>query len=177
MLVAHLSRIKGSQGELIVYTCSSVRCPFSKILSSETAWPIKAASMGRGKESLYKWARSHMITKMAATSIYGQTLNSKIFSRNRRSMILKLPMHYQGLKLYLVCINDYHGLTLTFFIWQGQCGHFAASFFPLIIFGKLLQSHLMEEKNLQQITKSTQDLCFKNILTRGAVCHMYDQYF
>ena len=36
----------GSQGELIVYPSSRrpfvVRPPFSKIFSSETAWPIKA---------------------------------------------------------------------------------------------------------------------------------------
>ena len=39
---------------------------FSKIFSSETAWPIKAelhvehdASLGWNNESLYKWSRSH----------------------------------------------------------------------------------------------------------------------
>ena len=39
----------GSQGELIVYPSSRrpsvVRPPFSKIFSSETAWPIKAKFM------------------------------------------------------------------------------------------------------------------------------------
>ena len=62
----------GSQGELIVYPSSrrpSVRRrpPFSKIFSSETAWPIKTKFYveqpweGGTKvyESLYKWSRSH----------------------------------------------------------------------------------------------------------------------
>ena len=61
----------GSEGELIVYASSqrrpsSVRRPpFSKILSSETAWPIKAKFYveptweGGGGESLYKSARYH----------------------------------------------------------------------------------------------------------------------
>ena len=60
-------------------------------------------------------------------------------------MILKLGMYLWGLKLYKVYIIDDPGLTLTFFIARSN----------LVIctfeWGKLLQSHLMEE-NLQQRT-------------------------
>ena len=81
-----------------------------------------------------------MITKMAATSIYGQTLNSKIFSRNRRSMILKLRMHHEGRKLYLVCINDNPGLTLTFFMARSVWS-FCSKFFPINSFWKTVANH------------------------------------
>ena len=49
-----------TQGEIIVYPCSCVRrCPHSQcsnILSSKTAWPIKAKFRVESKESLYKWS-------------------------------------------------------------------------------------------------------------------------
>ena len=73
----------GSQGELIVYPSSrrpSVvgRCPpFSKIFSSETAWPIKAKFYveppWEGGKKVYINGLGHM-TKMAAMPIYGKNL-------------------------------------------------------------------------------------------------------
>ena len=81
-LLAHLSR--RLIDDLIVYTCSGVRrhCrrrpPFSKIFSSETAWPIKAKFYveppweGGGGESLIN--RHGQMTKMAAMPIYGKNL-------------------------------------------------------------------------------------------------------
>ena len=58
-------------------------------------------------------------------------------------MMLKLGMYNWGLKLYKICINDDPGVTLTYFM--------ASSNWVTCTFewGKLLQSHLMEE-NLQQ---------------------------
>ena len=68
----------GSQGELIVYPSSRrpsvVRPSFSKILSSETAWPIKAKfyvePSWEGGTKVYINCPGHM-TKMAAMPIYG----------------------------------------------------------------------------------------------------------
>ena len=92
-----------SSGELIVYPFSGVRrrrcrrCrpPFSKIISSETAWPIKAKFYVKppweGGTKVYINRPVHM-TKMAAMPIYGKNLK-KIFSfRTRSPMILKLGM-------------------------------------------------------------------------------------
>ena len=64
-------------------------------------------------------------------------------------MILKLGMKHQGLKFYKVYINDDPGLTLTYFT--------ARSNWVICMFewGKLLQSHLMEEI-LQQRTILTE---------------------
>ena len=72
----------GSQGELIVYPSSrrpssSVRPPFSKIFSSETAWPIKAKFYveppREGETKVCINGPGHM-TKMAAMPIYGKNL-------------------------------------------------------------------------------------------------------
>ena len=73
----------GSQGELIVYPSSrrpssSVVCPpFSKIFSSETAWPIKAKFYveppWEGGTKVCINGPGHM-TKMAAMPIYGKNL-------------------------------------------------------------------------------------------------------
>ena len=63
----------GSQGKLIVYP-SVVRPPFSKIFSSETAWPIKAKFYleppWEGGTKVCINGPGHM-TKMATTPIYG----------------------------------------------------------------------------------------------------------
>ena len=92
----------GSQGELIVYPCSVIRPsvrrpsvvrpssirpssvrrpPFSKIFSSETAWPIKAKfymnHLWEGGTNVYINNPGHM-TKMAAMPRYGKN-PSKIF--------------------------------------------------------------------------------------------------
>ena len=60
-------------------------------------------------------------------------------------MILKLGMYHCELKLYKLCINDDPGLTLTYF--TARSNWFTYTF----EWGKLLQSHLMEEI-LQQST-------------------------
>ena len=60
----------GSQGELIVYPCSG-----PNILSSETAWPIKAKFYveppWEGGTKVYINGPG-LMTKMAATPIYGK---------------------------------------------------------------------------------------------------------
>ena len=71
----------GSQGELIVYPSSRrpsvVHPPFSKIFSSETAWPVKAKFYveppWEGGTKVYINCQGHM-TKMAAMPIYGKNL-------------------------------------------------------------------------------------------------------
>ena len=60
--------------------------------------------MGRGKESLYKWSRSH--------DKDGRQALIKI-SRTGSPMILKLGMQRWRLKLYKVYINDDPLQTLT----------------------------------------------------------------
>ena len=64
-------------------------------------------------------------------------------------MILKLGMYHLGLKLYKVYKNNDPGLTLSYFM--------ARSNWVICTFewGKLLQSHLIEE-NLQQMTILTE---------------------
>ena len=74
----------GSQGELIVYPYSGVRCRCCRclqqclnIFSSETALPIKAKfymeSPWEGGTKVYINGPGHM-TKMAAMPIYGKNL-------------------------------------------------------------------------------------------------------
>ena len=55
-------------------------------------------------------------------------------------MIWKLGMLDQGLKLYKVIINDDPGLTLTYFTTRSNLVAY------MFEWGKLLQSHLCEEK-------------------------------
>ena len=64
-------------------------------------------------------------------------------------MILKLGMYHWGLKLYKVYINDDPGLTLSYLM--ARSNKVTCTF----EWGKLLESHLMEE-NLQQRTKLTE---------------------
>ena len=74
----------GSQGKVIVYPCSGVRCRCRcrcqqclNIFSSETAWPIKAKlyvePSWEGGTKVYINGPGHM-TKMAAMPIYGKNL-------------------------------------------------------------------------------------------------------
>ena len=80
MIVSSPERL-GSQGELIVYSSSRrpsvVRPPFSKIVFSETARPIKAKFYAEppweGGTKVYINGPGHM-TKMAAMPIYGKNL-------------------------------------------------------------------------------------------------------
>ena len=59
-------------------------------------------------------------------------------------MILKHGMYHWGLKFYKDYINDDPGLTLTYFMAKSNWDTCTFEW------GKLLQSHLMEE-NLQQM--------------------------
>ena len=93
----------GSQGELIVYPCSVVRPsvvrrpPFSKIFSSETAWPIKAKfymkHLWEGGTNVYINNPGHM-TKMAAMPIYGKNPSKIFFSGTTRPISTKLGMKH-----------------------------------------------------------------------------------
>ena len=73
--------LSGSQGELIVYPYSGVRCrrrqQYLNIFSSETALPIKAKFYveppWEGGTKVYIKSPGHM-TKMAAMPIYGKNL-------------------------------------------------------------------------------------------------------
>ena len=55
------------------------------------------------------------MTKMAAMPVYGENLLEILF-RIRSMMILKVSTMHQELKVYKVCINDDHGLTLLTYI-------------------------------------------------------------
>ena len=46
--------------------------------------------------------------------VYEKNMKQIFFSRTRKSMILKLGMKHQAMKLYKVCINHDPGMTLTF---------------------------------------------------------------
>ena len=98
----------GSQGELIVYLCSVVRPssvrpssvrrpPFSKIFSSETAWPIKAKfymkHLWEGGTNVYINNPGHM-TKMAAMPIYGKNPSKIFFSGTTGPISTKLGMKH-----------------------------------------------------------------------------------
>ena len=54
------------------------------------------------------------VAKMAATPIYGKK-TSKIFSRTKGPMTLRLGMYHWGLGPIIVCSNDDPRLTLTYF--------------------------------------------------------------
>ena len=97
MLLAHLSQ--RLIGELIGYQWSFVGCrrrpsTILSVFSSETAWPIKAKFYmeppWEGGTKVYINGPGHM-TKMAAMPIYDKN-PSKIFSRTRSPMILKLGL-------------------------------------------------------------------------------------
>ena len=77
------------------------------------------------------------MTKMAATPIYGKTIEKIFFFQNWKSYDLKLGMQHQGLQLYKIYIIDDPGLTLTYFKARSN----------LVVYTfeleTLLQSHLM----------------------------------
>ena len=52
---------------------------------------------------------------MAATPIYGKNPSKVYFSRTGRPISTKLGMLFQGLQPIIVCSNDDHGVTLTYF--------------------------------------------------------------
>ena len=81
---------------------------------SETAWLIKAKFYvgPPWEKKVYINGPGHM-TRMAATPIYGQSLQK--FPTELSPMIMKLDMQYYELKLYTVYINDDPELTLTYF--------------------------------------------------------------
>ena len=92
-------------------------------------------------------------------------------------MILKLGMSHRGLKLYKDFINDDPGLTLTYFTAGSNwvtC---------TLEWGKLLQSHLMEE-NLQLKTILIKNTVNEKNLTPGGCLplssgyiHVYYHYY
>ena len=87
--------------------------PFPKILSSETAWQIKAKfhvePSWEGGAKICINGPGHM-TNMAATPIYVKNLKT-----SSPEPEIQLGMQHRGLKLYKVYINDDPGLTLTYF--------------------------------------------------------------
>ena len=89
----------GTQGQLIVYPCCSVRpwsvCkPFSKIFY-ETAWPIKAKfhvePPWEGETKVCLWHLGHM-TKMATTAIYVYGKNPSKISGTSGQFSMNLGM-------------------------------------------------------------------------------------
>ena len=119
---------------------SVVRPPFSKIFS-KTVGPVKTKfhmePQWDGGTKVCSRGLGHM-TKMAATPIYGKN-PSKIFSRTKGPMTLWLGMWHWGLGPIIVCSNDDPRLTLTYFTARSNLVSYA------FIWGKLLESHLMEE--------------------------------
>ena len=123
-VLAHLSR--RLIGELIVYSCSGVsrscRCrhyrpPFSKIFSSETAWPIKAEfyvepPLERGGTKVYINRPGHM-TKMAVRSIYGKNLKNLLL-QNQKSYDPETWHVVSGTQALQSLYNDDPELTLTY---------------------------------------------------------------
>ena len=138
-------------GELKVYPCSVVRRrPSSKILSSETTWPIKAKFcveppwVGRG--GFCSWHLGHM-NKISATPIYGKN-PSKIFYGTDEPISTNFSMQhtlYQGLGPIIVCSNDQPGVTLTYLTARSNLVAYAFEW------RKLFQSHL----NLLEMTNLT----------------------
>ena len=57
----------------------------------------------------------HM-NKMPTIPIYGKNSINIFFSRTRRPITLGLGIKHLGCGPYQVCINDYFGLTLTYFM-------------------------------------------------------------
>ena len=89
---------------------------------------------------------------------------SKIFfSRTRNPMILKLGMHYRGLKLYKININVDPMFTLAYFTAMSNLLAFAFEW------GETLQSHLMGKKTCRTLT---QDLFLETKLTSGDCMHL-----
>ena len=119
----------------------SVRPPFSKIFS-KTAGPIKAKfhmePQWDGGTKVCSRGLGHM-TKMATTPIYGEKPSKIFFSRTKGLMTLWLSMKHWGLGPIIVCSNDDPRLTLTYFTARSNLVFYA------FIWGKLLESHLMEE--------------------------------
>ena len=76
------------------------------------------------------------LTKMAAMPIYGKNPSEIFFSRTNGTMTLWLGMCLGPIK---ICSNDDPGLTLTYFMARSNLVSYA------FIWGKLLESHLMEE--------------------------------
>ena len=120
----------------------SVRPPFSKIFFSKTAGPIKAKfhvePQWDGGAKVCLRGLGHM-TKMATTPIYGKNPAKIFFSRTKGPMTLWLSMWHWGLGPIIICSNDDPRLTLTYFTARSNLVSYA------FIWGKLLESHLMEE--------------------------------
>ena len=121
---------------------SVVRPPFSKIVFSKTARPIKAKfhtePQSDRRTKVCSRGLGHM-TNVAATPIYGKN-PSKIFSsRTKRPRTLWLGIYHWGLGSIIIYSNDDPRLTLTYFTATSILVSY------VFIWGKLLESHLMEE--------------------------------
>ena len=120
---------------------SVVRPLFSKIFS-KTAGPNKAKFHVEppwvGRTKVCSGHLGHM-TKMAATPIYGKNPSKIFFSRTKGPMTLWLCMSHWGLGPIIFCSNDDPRLTLIYFTARSNLVSYA------FIWGKLLESHLMEE--------------------------------
>ena len=123
---------------------SVVSCPSSifKDLLLQNRWANRSqissgASVGWGNESCSR-GLGHM-TKIAAMPIYGKNPSKIFFSRTKEPMILWLGMWHWGLEPIIVCSNDDPRLTLTYFTARSNFVSYA------FIWGKLLESHLLEE--------------------------------
>ena len=118
------------------------RPPFSKIFFSKTAWPIKTKfhmePQWDGGTKICSRGLGHM-TKMAVTPIYGKDPSKIFFSITKGPMTLWLCMQHRGLGPIIVCSNDDPRLTLTYFTARSNVVPYA------FIWGKRLESHLMEE--------------------------------
>ena len=80
----------------------------------------------------------HM-TKMAAMPIYGKNPSKILLSGTKGPMTMWLDMEYWGLGPITIYSNDDPRLTLTYFTARSNVVSYA------FIWGKLLESHLMEE--------------------------------
>ena len=63
---------------------------------------------------IYQHDAGHM-TKMAATPVYGKNLSKIFFSGTGGPISTKLGMLHWGLQPIIVCSNDDHLVTLTYF--------------------------------------------------------------
>ena len=91
-----------------------------------------------GATKVYSRGWDHM-TKIAAMPIYGKNPSKIFFSRTKGPMTLWLGMWHWDLRPIIVCSNDDPRLTLTYFTARSNLVSYA------FIWGKLLESHLIEE--------------------------------
>ena len=134
----------------------SVQCPpFSKVFFAKTAWPIKAKfhmePQWDGGRKVCSRGLGHM-TKMSPTPIYGKNPSKIFFSRTKGPVTLWLGMKHWGLRPIIVYSSDDPRLTMTYFTARSNLVPYA------FIWGKTVRKSF-NGRNLQQMTRVTQDLC------------------